>query len=154
MMKTSRLSAPPCPKTVRSSGFTLLEVMVVIAIIAVMAALVVPNVMGRFGEAQYKAAKTDIASIASALKLYQVDNGSYPSTEQGLAALVNKPSGQPEAPNWRNSYIEKLPRDPWQHPYQYLRPGQHGEFDLYSLGADGKPGGEKNDADLGNWDTN
>ena len=134
-------------------GFTLLEVMVVLGIIGIMAALVVPNVMNARSDAQIKAVKVDLLSISGALNMYKVDNFNFPSTEQGLTALVNKPSGQPEAPNWRTGgYLEKPPKDAWQNPYQYLRPGQHGEFDLYSLGADGKPGGEGDDADIGNWD--
>ncbi len=136
-------------------GFTLLEVMVVLAIIAIMAVMVLPRVMGALNDAQKKAVKADLASLSGALNMYKLDNFTYPSSEQGLAALVNKPGGQPEAPNWRTGgYIEKAANDPWKRPYQYLRPGQHGEFDLYSLGADGKPGGEGDDADIGNWDTN
>ena len=136
-----------------AAGFTLLEVMVVLAIIAIMAVMVLPRVMGALNDAQKKAVKADLASLSGALNMYKLDNFAYPSTEQGLNALVNKPGGQPEAPNWRTGgYIEKAAKDPWQNPYQYLRPGQHGEFDIYSLGADGKPGGEGDDADIGNWD--
>ena len=135
------------------AGFTLLEVLVVLAIIGIMAALVVPNVMSALSGSQIKAVKADLASISAALNMYKLDNFAFPSTEQGLAALLTKPGGQPEAPNWRTGgYIEKAAKDPWQNPYQYLRPGQHGEFDIYSLGADGKPGGEGDDADIGNWD--
>lgn len=137
----------------RALGFTLLEVLVVLAIIGIMAALVVPNVMSALSGSQIKAVKADLASISAALNMYKLDNFALPSTEQGLNALLNKPGGQPEAPNWRTGgYIEKAAKDPWQNPYQYLRPGQHGEFDIYSLGADGKPGGEGDDADIGNWD--
>ena len=137
----------------RALGFTLLEVLVVLAIIGIMAALVVPNVMSALSGSQIKAVKADLASISAALNMYKLDNFALPSTEQGLNALLNKPGGQPEAPNWRaGGYIEKAAKDPWQNPYQYLRPGQHGEFDIYSLGADGKPGGEGDDADIGNWD--
>ena len=136
-----------------TSGFTLLEVMVVLGIIGIMAALVVPNVMNARSDSQIKAVKVDLASISAALNLYNLDNFAFPSSEQGLNALINKPGGQPEAPNWRTGgYIQKAAKDPWDTPYQYLRPGQHGEFDLYSLGADRKPGGEGNDADIGNWD--
>ena len=135
------------------AGFTLLEVLVVLAIIGIMAALVVPNVMSALSGSQIKAVKADLASISATLNMYRLDNFALPSTEQGLAALLTKPGGQPEAPNWRTGgYIEKAAKDPWQNPYQYLRPGQHGEFDIYSLGADGKPGGEGDDADIGNWD--
>ena len=140
-------------KLARPSGFTLLEVMVVLAIIAIMAVMVLPRVMGALNDAQKKAVKADLASLSGALNMYKLDNFAYPSSEQGLAALVNKPGGQPEAPNWRTGgYIEKPANDPWKRSYQYVRPGQHGEFDIYSLGADGKPGGEGDDADIGNWD--
>ncbi|MBI4938645.1 MAG: type II secretion system major pseudopilin GspG [Nitrosomonadales bacterium] len=134
-------------------GFTLIEVMVVIVILGILAALVVPRVMSRPDEARIVAAKQDIASIAQALKLYRLDNLRYPTTEQGLGALFRKPSLPPEPPNWKgNGYLERLPKDPWNNPYQYLQPGLHGEFDLSSLGADGAPGGEGNDADIGSWD--
>lgn len=139
-----------CP---RSNGFTLIEVMVVIVILGILAALVVPRVMSRPDEARIVAAKQDIASIAQALKLYRLDNLRYPTTEQGLLALVKKPALPPEPPNWKgNGYLERLPKDPWSNPYQYLQPGLHGEFDLSSLGADGAPGGEGNDADIGSWE--
>jgi general secretion pathway protein G len=138
----------------QAKGFTLLEVMVVLTIIAIMAVLVVPRVMGALGQAQQKAVKVDLASLSAALNMYKLDNNSFPSTEQGLNALISKPGGQPEAANWRaGGYLEKSAIDPWKQPYQYLRPGQHGEFDVYSLGADGKPGGEGENADIGNWDT-
>ena len=134
-------------------GFTLIEVMVVIVILSILAALVVPKVMSRPDEARIVAAKQDIASIAQALKLYKLDNMRYPTTEQGLMALVKKPSTPPEPPNWKgNGYLEKLPKDPWGHPYQYLQPGLYGEIDVMSLGADGAPGGEGNDADIGSWE--
>jgi general secretion pathway protein G len=137
----------------RRKGFTLLEVMVVLTIIAIMAVMVVPRVIGALGDAQKKAVKSDLSALSSSLAMYKLDNFTYPTTEQGLGALVAKPGGQPEAPNWRTGgYLEKPAMDPWKRPYQYLHPGQHGEFDLYSLGADGKPGGEGDDADIGNWD--
>ncbi|MBI3903315.1 MAG: type II secretion system major pseudopilin GspG [Nitrosomonadales bacterium] len=136
-----------------SRGFTLIEVMVVIVILGVLAALIVPKVMGRPDEARVVAARQDIASITQALKLYKLDNLRYPTTEQGLQALVKKPSIPPEAPNWKgNGYLEKLPNDPWGHAYQYLQPGLHGDIDVMSLGADGAPGGEGNDADIGSWE--
>ena len=131
-------------------GFTLIEVMVVIVILGVLAALIVPKVMSRPDDARIAAARQDIASISQALKLYKLDNMHYPSTEQGLLALVKKPSTQPEAPNWK-SYLERLPKDPWGNPYQYLQPGLHGEIDIQSLGADGAPEGEGSDADIGSW---
>ncbi|GAA5180238.1 type II secretion system major pseudopilin GspG [Niveibacterium umoris] len=136
------------PKSTR--GFTLIEVMVVIVILGVLAALIVPKVMGRPDEARVVAARQDIAAISQALKLYKLDNRRYPTTEQGLQALVQKPSVAPVPDNWK-SYLDKLPKDPWNNPYQYLAPGVHGEFDVFSFGADGQSGGEGNDADIGNW---
>lgn len=136
----------------QSHGFTLIEVMVVIVILGVLAALIVPKVMGRPDEARIIAAKQDIASITQALKLYRLDNLRLPTTEQGLQALVKKPTLPPDAPNWNKlGYLERLPNDPWGHPYQYLQPGLHGEMDIMSLGADGAPGGDDNDADIGSW---
>jgi general secretion pathway protein G len=133
-------------------GFTLIEVMVVIVILGVLAALIVPKVMGRPDEARIVAAKQDIAAISQALKLYKLDNRRYPTTEQGLQALVEKPSAAPVPDNWKTGgYLEKLPKDPWGNPYQYLQPGVHGEFDVFSFGADGQTGGEGVDADIGNW---
>ena len=134
-------------------GFTLIEVMVVIVILGVLAALIVPKVMSRPDEARVAAARQDIGSIIQALKLYKLDNMRYPTTEQGLVALVKKPTGEPVPPNWKgNGYLEKLPKDPWGNPFQYLQPGTHGEIDVISLGADGAPGGEGSDADIGSWD--
>lgn len=135
-----------------SSGFTLIEVMVVVVILGVLAALVVPKIMSRPDEARVAAAQQDIASLTQALKLYRLDNRRYPSTEQGLGALTSKPTGTPVPENWKaGGYIERLPKDPWGHPYQYLNPGIRGEIDVFSLGADGAPGGEGLDADIGNW---
>lgn len=133
-----------------SSGFTLIEVMVVIVIIGVLAALVVPRVMNRPDEARAVAARQDIGAVMSALKLYRLDNSRYPSTEQGLQALVTRPTAEPVPRNWK-SYLDKLPNDPWGKPYQYLSPGVRGEIDVFSLGADGQPGGEGVDADIGSW---
>ncbi len=139
------------PSAIR--GFTLIEVMVVIVILGVLAALIVPKVMSRPDEARVTAARQDIGSIVQALKLYKLDNMRYPSTEQGLQALVKKPTGEPVPTNWKgNGYLEKLPKDPWGSPYQYLQPGTHGDIDVISLGADGAPGGEGSDADIGSWD--
>ena len=133
-------------------GFTLIEVMVVIAIIGIMATLIVPQIMSKPDEARVIAAKQDVSSIVQALKLYRLDTGRYPTTEQGLAALVNKPSGEPIPRNWKaNGYIDRLPKDPWGFAYQYLNPGVHSEIDVFSLGADNKPGGSGFDADIGNW---
>ena len=141
-----------CRYPSRSRGFTLIEVMVVIVIIAILAAMVVPKVMSRPDEARVVAAKQDIASLMQALKLYRLDNKRYPTTEQGLQALVAKPMLAPIPENWKgDGYVEKLPADPWGYPYQYLNPGLHGEIDVFSLGADRAPGGEGFDADIGNW---
>ncbi len=131
-------------------GFTLIELMVVLVIIGVLAALIVPSLMDRPDQARATAARQDVAAIMQALKLYRLDNGGYPSATQGLRALVEKPTtGKPPA-NWR-TYLERLPADPWGNPYQYLNPGTHGEVDVFSLGADGEPGGEKANADIGSW---
>lgn len=133
-------------------GFTLLEVMVVVVILGILAVLVAPKIISRPDEARAVAAKQDVASLMQALKLYRLDNQRYPATEQGLQALVVKPTTSPLPPNWKNGgYIERLPKDPWGSPYQYLNPGVRGEIDVFSLGADGAPGGEGNDADIGNW---
>jgi len=136
----------------RQRGFTLLEVMVVVVILGILAALVVPKIISRPDEARAIAARQDIASLMQALKLYRLDNQRYPSTEQGLQALVARPASAPLAPNWKTGgYVERLPKDPWGNPYQYLNPGVHGELDVFSLAADGAPGGEGNDADIGSW---
>jgi general secretion pathway protein G len=136
----------------RIRAFTLIEVMVVIAILAVLAALIVPKVMSRPDEARVVAARQDIASLLQALKLYRLDNLRYPTTEQGLAALVTRPTLAPVPPNWKpGGYLERLPRDPWGNPYQYLSPGLRGEVDVFSFGADGVAGGEGFDADIGSW---
>lgn len=133
-------------------GFTLLEVMVVVVILGILAALVVPKIISRPDEARVIAAKQDIASLMQALKLYRLDNQRYPTTEQGLQALLVKPTTTPVPPNWKQGgYIERLPKDPWGHAYQYLYPGVQGEIDVFSYGADGAPGGEGNDADIGSW---
>ncbi|SDS19631.1 type II secretion system protein G (GspG) [Halopseudomonas litoralis] len=134
----------------RQRGFTLIEIMVVLVIMGVLAALVVPNLMDRPDQARATAASNDVGSIMQALKLYRLDNGSYPTAQQGLQALVVKPTTGKEPSNWRN-YIEKLPNDPWGNSYQYLNPGTYGEVDVFSLGADGEPGGEKTNADIGSW---
>jgi general secretion pathway protein G len=137
----------------RQGGFTLLEVMVVMVIIGILAALIVPKIISRPDEARIIAAKQDIATLMQALKLYRLDNQRYPTTEQGLQALVTKPAGEPIPPNWKaGGYLERLPKDPWGHPYEYLNPGVHGEIDIFSYGADGAPGGEGNDADIGSWE--
>ena len=133
-------------------GFTLIEVMVVIAIIGIMATLIVPQIMSKPNEARVIAAKQDISSIVQALKLYRLDNSRYPTTEQGLSALVAKPTSEPIPQNWKpNGYVDRLPKDPWGFAYQYSNPGARAEIDVFSLGADNKPGGTGFDADLGNW---
>lgn len=134
-------------------GFTLIEIMVVVAILGILAALVVPKIMGRPDEARIVAAKQDIAAIKQALNLYRLDNVRYPTTEQGLQALVEKPASGPIPGNWkRGGYLERLPNDPWGAPYQYLNPGLRGEIDVFSLGADSAAGGEGNNKDIGSWE--
>jgi general secretion pathway protein G len=134
-------------------GFTLIEIMVVVVIIGILGALVVPKLMGKPGEARVTAARVDISTLMQALKLYKLDNQRYPTTEQGLRSLVEKPSSGPAANGWKTGgYVDKLPKDPWGNPYQYLAPGVKGEVDLFSLGADGQPGGAGEDADIGSWD--
>jgi general secretion pathway protein G len=137
-------------KRLAMRGFTLIELMVVLVIIGVLAALIVPNVLERADDARVTAARTDVNNLMQALKLYKLDNQRYPSAEQGLDALVHKPGASPVPPNWK-SYLDKLPNDPWGHPYQYLNPGVKGEIDVFSLGADGIAGGEGKNADLGSW---
>lgn len=131
-------------------GFTLIELTVVLVIIGVLAALIVPNVINRADEARTTAARTDITNLMQALKLYRLDNQRYPSAEQGLAALLNKPTTGPIPNNWK-PYLEKLPNDPWGRPYQFVVPGIKGEVDVMSFGNDGQTGGDGNDADIGSW---
>ena len=135
-----------------ASGFSLIELMVVLVIMGVLAALIAPNFMDRPDDARRMAAKQDIGAIVQSLKMYRLDNVEYPSSEQGLQALVAKPTLAPVPANWKTGgYLDKMPHDPWGHPYLYLRPGRHGEIDVYSLGADGRAGGEASSADIGNW---
>lgn len=134
-----------------ASGFTLIELMVVLVIIGVLAALIVPNVLDRAEDARATAAKTDVNNLMQALKLYKLDNQRFPTADQGLQALLVKPTTAPIPPNWK-SYVDKLPNDPWGRPYQYLNPGIRGEIDVMSFGADGQPGGEGKNADIGSWD--
>ncbi|WP_119289762.1 type II secretion system major pseudopilin GspG [Azohydromonas sediminis] len=151
---------PPQPRPARdlpavarrraAAGFTLIELMVVLVIIGVLAALIVPNVLDRADDARVTAARTDVNNLMQALKLYRLDNQRYPTAEQGLDALVRRPTTGPIPPNWK-PYVEKLPNDPWGRPYQYLNPGVRGEIDVFSFGADGQPGGEGKDADIGFW---
>jgi len=132
------------------AGFTLIELMVVLVIIGVLAALIVPNVLDRADDARSTAARTDVNNLMQALKLYRLDNQRYPTGEQGLQALVAKPTAGPTPPNWK-PYLERLPNDPWGRPYQYLNPGVKAEIDVMSFGADGQPGGEGKNADVGSW---
>jgi len=136
----------------RMQGLTLIEIMVVIVIIGVLAAIIVPNVMDRPDEARVAAAKQETVTITNALQMYKLDNRVYPTTEQGLAALVKPSTITPIPPAFRSGgYLPKLPQDPWGHPYQYLSPGVHGPVDVWSLGADGQTGGEGVEADIGSW---
>lgn len=135
----------------KQSGFSLIEIMVVVVILGILASIVVPKIMGRPDEARVIKAKQDVMSIENALDLYRLDNGFYPSTDQGLVALVEKPSSNPQPNNWK-VYLKKLPKDPWGRDYLYLNPGQHGEIDVFTLGADGQPGGKGINAVIGNWD--
>lgn len=134
------------------SGFTLIEIMVVVIILGILAAIVAPNVIGRIDDAQVTRVQQDLRGIENALKFYRLDNFAYPTSEQGLDALVNKPA-DPNVKNWKpGGYLDRLPKDPWGNEYQYLNPGQNGEVDIYTFGRDGRPGGENIDADIGNWD--
>lgn len=135
-------------------GFTLIEIMVVIVILGILASVVVPRIMDRPDEAKVVKAQTDIRALKAALDLYKLDNYNYPSTDQGLEALMNRPTGNPEPRNYKQGgYVDRLPKDPWGNEYLYLSPGEHGAVDIWSLGADGEPGGEGINADIGNWNT-
>lgn len=133
-------------------AFTLIEIMVVVIIIGILAAIVAPNVIGRVDDAQITKARAEISNIENAMKFYRLDNFTYPSSNQGVEALVSKPA-DPSIKNWKSGgYLDRVPKDPWGNAYLYLNPGNHGEFDVYTLGRDGRPGGEGIDADIGNWD--
>ena len=139
----------------RDDGFTLIELLVVIVIIGVLAAVVAPRFLGRTDQAKVAAAQAQIENLSLALDSYQLDTGEYPSTQQGLAALLDKPSGTPEAKGWRGPYLKKktLPDDPWGNPYVYVSPGKENpkEYDLVSYGRDGREGGDEDDADIVSW---
>ncbi|QKT04961.1 type II secretion system major pseudopilin GspG [Ectothiorhodospiraceae bacterium 2226] len=139
---------PTGPRGAR--GFTLIEVMVVVVVLGILAAIVVPRVMDRPDTARITKAHQDIRTLEQALNLYRLDNFNYPTSEQGLEALVQRPSGTPEPRNWR-PYLDRLPRDPWGNHYQYMNPGTRGQIDVFSYGADGQPGGEGINAEIGNW---
>ena len=149
---TCRVPAKGSARGRRDAGFSLLELMVVVVILSILALVVVPRVIDRPDQARVARAQSDIAAISSAVNLYRLDNFRYPSTEQGLQALVTRPTSEPVPPNWAtNGYMDRLPVDPWGQPYQYLEPGVHGDFDVFSYGADAAPGGTGIDADIGSW---
>jgi len=140
------------PAQRRSQGFTLIEIMVVVVILGILAAIVVPRVMDRPDDARITKVKSDIRAMEAALNLYRLDNFVYPTTNQGLQALVERPRSSPEPRNWRSGgYIDRLPKDPWGNDYQYLNPGTRGEIDIFSFGADGRRGGTGINAEIGNW---
>lgn len=135
-----------------ANGFTLMEILIVVVILSILAITVVPQFLDAPDQARVSRAQADIKNLQTSLSMYKLDNFNYPSTSQGLQSLVQKPSGTPEAKNWKpGGYVEKLPNDPWGEPYQYLNPGNRAAIDIYSFGADGQPGGEGLDADIGNW---
>lgn len=143
-----------CTRRSSQAGFTLIEIMVVVIIIGILAAIIAPNVIGRVDDAQIAAAKADLRAIENALKFYRLDNFSYPTTEQGLQALITRPN-DPNIRNWKSGgYLDRkqVPKDPWGHEYLYQNPGQYNEVDVYTLGRDGRPGGDGIDGDLGSWE--
>jgi general secretion pathway protein G len=141
------------PRRARLQGFTLIEIMVVVVILGILAALIAPNVINRIDDAQVAKVRQDIRAIESALKLYRLDNFSYPTSDQGLQALVTPPADA-RGGTRAGAYLDRSPKDPWDRPYLYENPGKNGEFDIYTLGRDGAPGGEGPDADIGNWALN
>jgi len=149
----SQLKSSPFKAQNKQAGFTLIEIMVVVVIIGILASVVVPRIMDNPDKARVAKAKNDIQAIGSALDIYRLDNYVYPTTDQGLEALVSQPTSSPEPANWKQGgYIKKLSKDPWGNEYLYLNPGEHGEIDIYSLGADGAPGGNGPNKDIGSWD--
>ncbi len=136
----------------RQSGFTLLEIMIVLVIIGLLSAMILPNILSKQEQAQFTKVKSDIVALESALTSYKLDNYRFPTTDQGLEALVRRPDVSPEPKNYPDGgYIRRLPNDPWDNPYQYIQPGENGPFDVWTLGADGAPGGEGDNQDIGNW---
>ena len=151
--KINQFKIRPFKTKNKQSGFTLIEIMVVVVIIGILASVVVPRIMDNPDKARVAKAKNDIRAIGSALDIYRLDNYVYPTTDQGLEALVTKPTSSPEPANWKQGgYVKKLSKDPWGNEYLYLNPGEHGEIDIYSLGADGAPGGNGPNEDIGSWD--
>lgn len=139
-------------KPTKETGFTLIEIMVVVIILGILTAIVAPNIIGRVGDAQISAAKQDIRNIESSLRLFRLDNFNYPTNEQGIKSLIVKPVGQ-NTRNWKGPYLNRMPADPWGNQYLYMYPGLNGEIDIYTYGRDGQPGGSGDDADIGNWDS-
>lgn len=152
-LKSTRIRASSLGgKQTKQSGFSLIELIAVVAILGILAAVVAPKIFGQPGKARVAKAKTEISGIQSALQMYKLENFNYPSSEQGLMALVEQPNGEPEAPNWQDGgYLDKVPKDPWGKEYLYVSPGENADIDIYSLGRDGQSGGEGEDADIGNW---
>jgi len=143
------------PQSALMRGFTLIEVMVVVVILGILAAIVVPKIMDNPDKARKARAEIDIRGVSTALENYRMDNFSYPTTDQGMQALVTRPADLPENTNWKQGgYISRVPQDPWGRPYHYLQPGRHGDYDVYSNGADGQRGGDGINADIGSWDLN
>lgn len=137
---------------INQQGFTLIEIMVIVVILGILAAVIVPRIMDRPDQARVAKAKQDIQALENALRLYKLDNLRYPSTDQGLEALIKKPGGEPEPKKWKeDGYVDRLSKDPWGNPYQYLNPGVHGKIDIFSLGGDSELEGEGIGADIGNW---
>lgn len=134
----------------KQKGFSLIEIMVVVVILGILASIVVPKIMSRPEEARIVKAKQDILAVQNAMDLYKLDNGFYPSTEQGLQALVVKPNTSPEPRDWKQ-YLKQVPKDPWGKEYLYLNPGEHGEIDIFTYGPTGQPGGKEKNAEIGNW---
>lgn len=142
----------PSARPAREAGFSLLELMVVVVILSILALVIMPRIIDRPDQARVARVRADLKVLESAVQIYRLDNFRYPTTEQGLAALVSPPQTEPLAPNWApNGYVDRMPKDPWGNDYQYLQPGVHGPVDIFSYGADGRAGGTGTDADIGTW---